>query len=80
MIFVYPHHPVIAGYLKGMYACGVFLQLLYFWHYGLWIMFYPSLIQLTLMAWLVGLSLRFEGVFGGKWGSAAGVGGGVGES
>lgn len=77
---LHPHSPGIAGYLKGMTTCGVFSQVLYFWHYSLWNMFYPCLIQLTLMVYLISLSLRFDGVFEGKRGSATIVGGGVGES
>lgn len=79
VIFVQPHYcPVDAGCLKGMFICGLLLQLLYFWHYSLWILFYPCLIQLTLMAYLVALGLRFDRVLEGS--SAAVAEGGLGGS
>lgn len=78
VIFFHVHHAVAAACMKGMYTCGLVMFLLYFWHYSLWILFYPCLVQLSLMAYLVSLGIRFDGVL--RESSAKIVEGGVDDS
>lgn len=43
-----------------MYLVGLFTQLAYFGHYGMWVMFLPCIFQTCLMLYLVVLSWHFS--------------------
>lgn len=46
--------------VQGVFGVGIAMFLAYYGYYQLWAVFFPTLLSLLLMLWLIGLKVRFE--------------------
>lgn len=46
--------------VQVVFAAGIVMFLAYYGYYQLWALFFPTLLSLLLMLWLIGLKVRYE--------------------